>query len=133
MPHTSFWKDPDNWTPTDDPDFSSKFKSYSERPDFLGLILTQEIRSLLVALDETHPVRVQMDIGGLYKDGRSDLTNRVPYITVAAYPNSPDFALAEELLKLCMTFRSRVLDLSTRIHTTPSGTPSAVPVAQLFK
>jgi hypothetical protein len=133
MPNTSFWKIPENWTPAADPNFASKFKSYSKRPELLGLILTQEIRSLLMALNETRPVRVQLDIGGLYKDGRSDIAKQVPYVRVAAYPNSPDFDLAEGLLKLCIAIRNRILDLGTQLPTTPGAPTLPIAIQPLFK
>jgi hypothetical protein len=88
MPNASFWKAAENWTSPEDPSFSSKFKVYSSRPVFLDLIVTRDVRSLLVSLDETRPVRVHTNMGGLpNKSG----TEQGLYLTVAAYPNSPDF------------------------------------------
>jgi hypothetical protein len=132
MPNRSPWKIPENWNPGADPDFSSRFKSYAARPEILDLILTSDIRTRMIALDEKQPVRVTMEKGGLYKDGWTDIANQVPRLCVAAYPNTDSLATTEELLALCIALRNRILALGAQLPATPEPT-SSIPVEKLFK
>jgi hypothetical protein len=132
MPNRSAWKTPENWNSPTDPGFSARFKSYAARPEILDLILTPEIRSSMLALDEKQPVRVTMDKTGLYKDGRSDIANQVPRLCVAAYPNTDNLETTEKLLALCIALRNRILALGEKLPATEEPA-SSMHVKKLFE